>query len=111
VEKRRQEKHNSESATVFWKWEDIHIISGLRFRREVSCDQNRGIEPRFCTTEHIWTGRPSGTSSNTICSVSTSFATLPLSFNPRLKYLHNNTHIDEVANSTYNSCKYIILGS
>lgn len=63
-------------------------MSGLRFRREVSCDQNRGIEPRFWTTELIRVGNPSGTSSNIICSVSTSFATLPLSFTPRFRYLY-----------------------
>jgi hypothetical protein len=68
--------------------EDIPIISGLIFRREVSCDQNRGIEPRFWMTELIGMGRPSGTSSKIIGSVSTSFATLPFSLTPRLKYLH-----------------------
>lgn len=103
------EDKRSISVTVFRKWEHIHIISGLRFRREVSCDQKRGIEPRFWTTEHIWTGRPSGTSSNTICSVSTSLATLPLSFTPRLKYLNKNNHINEVVNCTHHSRKYIIL--
>ena len=65
----------------------IHIISGLIFKREVSCDQKRGIEPRFWTTELIRTGDPSAISSNTICSVSTSFATRPFSLTPRLRYL------------------------
>jgi len=70
------------------KWEDnIHIISGLIFSFEVSCDQKRGIEPRFWMIELIWMGKPSGTSSKTICSVSTSLATLPFSLTPRLKYL------------------------
>jgi hypothetical protein len=67
--------------------EFIHIMSGLRFSREDSCDQKSGIEPRFCTTELICTGCSSETSSNTTCSVSTSLATLPFSFTPRFRYL------------------------
>ena len=56
--------------------------------REVSWDQKRGIEPRICTTEVICVGHPAGALSITICSVSTSLATLPFSFTPRFKYLH-----------------------
>lgn len=51
-------------------------------------DQIRGTEPRYCTTELIRIVRPSVASSDTICSVSTSLATLPLLFTPRFKYLH-----------------------
>jgi len=76
------------------------MISGLIFRREVSCDQKRGIEPRFWMIELILMGRPSGTSSKTICSVSTSFATLPFSLTPRLKYLHVVIKINEVITDT-----------
>jgi hypothetical protein len=65
----------------------IHIMSGLRFNREVSWDQKRGIEPRFCTTELICIEHPSGASSKTNCSVSTSLATLPFSLTPRFRYL------------------------
>jgi len=75
------------------KIKDIHIISGLIFKREVSCDQNSGMEPRFWTTELICMGNPSGTSSKTICSVSTSLATLPFSFTPRFKYLNREAPV------------------
>lgn len=63
------------------------IISGLRFKREVSWDQKSGIDPRFCTTELICREHSCGESSNIICSVSTSLATCPFSFTPRFKYL------------------------
>jgi hypothetical protein len=63
----------------------LHIILGLIFNFDVSCDQNRGIEPLFCTTELTSAGP--GTASHTICSVSTSFATRPFSFTPLFKYL------------------------
>ena len=69
------------------------MMSGFKFKREVSWDQKSGIEPLFWTTELICVGHPSGTSSNTICSVSTSFATLPFSFTPRFKYLCNRREI------------------
>lgn len=73
----------------------IHIMSGLIFSREVSWDQNRGIEPRFCTTELICKEHPLGESSKTICSVSTSLATLPFSLTPRFKYLLQETEREE----------------
>jgi len=62
-------------------------MSGFILSHELSWDQKRGIEPRFCTTELIWEGIPPAVSSNTICSVSTSLATLPFSLTPRFKYL------------------------
>lgn len=69
----------------------LRCISGLAFRREASCDQKSGIDPRTCTTELIrsYPG-PDPVSSTTICSVSTSLATRPLSFTPRFKYLSAN---------------------
>lgn len=81
---------------------DIHIISGLRFNREVSCDQKSGIDPRFWMTELICVGNPSGTSSNTICSVSTSLATRPSSFTPLFRYLHYaKKKVDNIQGFTY----------
>ena len=68
----------------------LHIMSGCGVNTDVSCDQNSGMEPRICTTDVIGTFWPSGTSLVTICSISTSLATLPASFIPRLKYLHIN---------------------
>lgn len=63
----------------------LHIISGLGLSLEASCDQNRGIEPLICTTELIFPLHNPASSSRTICSVSTSFATLPRSLTPRFK--------------------------
>jgi hypothetical protein len=67
----------------------LHIMSGFIFSGEASWDQKRGIEPRIWTTELICIGDPSQASAKTICSVSTSLATLPLSLTPRFKYLHH----------------------
>lgn len=84
---RQSKQFQPTTSKINSKCHNIHIISGLILRREVSCDQKSGIDPRFWTTELICMGNPSGTSSNTICSVSTSLATLPFSFTPRFKYL------------------------
>lgn len=67
----------------------LHMISGLGLSRDISWDQKRGMEPRCCTTELICpVPRPIPVSSFiTNCSVSTSFATRPLSFTPLFKYL------------------------
>lgn len=70
-------------------YQSLHIMSGLIFIHDVSWDQKSGIDPRTCTTELICIGYPSGTSSTTICSVSTSLATLPFSLTPRFKYLYD----------------------
>ena len=88
-ENKKNVKHPNECHKI----KDIHLISGLIFKREVSCDQNSGMEPRFWTTELICKGNPSGTSSKTICSVSTSLATLPFSFTPRFKYLNREAPV------------------
>ena len=66
----------------------LHIMLGCGLNTDGFCDQNRGMEPRICTTDVIGIFCPSGTSLVTICSISTSLATLPASFIPRLKYLH-----------------------
>lgn len=66
----------------------LQCMSGLALRREASWDQKRGIDPRTWTTELIRSNPgPDPVSSTTICSVSTSFATRPLSLTPRFKYL------------------------
>uniref|UniRef100_A0A0A9E427 Uncharacterized protein n=1 Tax=Arundo donax TaxID=35708 RepID=A0A0A9E427_ARUDO len=62
-------------------------ISGLGLSREASCDQKRGIDPRICTTALILPLQEPASSSNTICSVSTSLATFPWSFTPLFRYL------------------------
>lgn len=66
---------------------NLQTISGLGLNLEASWDQNRGIEPRICTTELILPLHDPASSSRTICSVSTSLATLPQSFTPLFKYL------------------------
>ena len=62
-------------------------MSGLGLSREASWDQKRGIDPRICTTALILPFNEPASSSNTICSVSTSLATFPWSFTPLFKYL------------------------
>lgn len=62
-------------------------MSGLGLSREASCDQKRGMDPRICTMELILPFQEPASSSNTICSVSTSLATFPWSFTPLFKYL------------------------
>jgi hypothetical protein len=61
-------------------------MSGFGLSLLVSCDQKSGIEPRFCTTLVIGQWPFPTDSSATSCSVSTSFATRPLSLTPRFKY-------------------------
>lgn len=67
---------------------NLQTISGLGLNLEASWDQNRGIEPRICTTELILPLHDPASSSRTICSISTSLATLPQSFTPLFKYLN-----------------------
>ena len=57
------------------------MIGGFGRATLVSCVQYTGMEPRYCTKD---AKRPAW--SSTICSTSTSFATLPSSSTPRLRY-------------------------
>ena len=67
----------------------IQESSGLNLQNpNIFWDQIRGTEPRYCTTKLIHIVWPSTTSSDIICSVSTSLATLPLLCRPHFKYLH-----------------------
>lgn len=67
---------------------NLHKISGLIGHFVVSWDQKRGMDPLRCTIDVISHGISSCVSSNTICSISTSLATLPSSLTPRLKNLY-----------------------
>ena len=64
-----------------------YLIGGLKFMRVNSWLQNSGTEARICTKDKIfplWNCRVEA--SQTICSVSTSFAQCPSAFNPLFLY-------------------------
>lgn len=84
----------------------LRIISGLGLNLEASCDQKRGIDPRICTTELILPLHDPASSSRTICSVSTSFATLPQSFTPLFKYLQQINKPHYKSSYSDKKCKF-----
>lgn len=81
-------------------------MSGFGLSRDISWDQNNGMEPRCCTTELICPvhGSIPTSSFETTCSVSTSFATRPLSLTPLFKYLHCPVRFNDGNRGQFDAC-------
>lgn len=86
-----------EQALSFKDLQNARIMSGFGLRRDASCDQKRGIDPRIWTTEDTSHRDIPDSSFVMICSVSTSFATLPLSFTPLLRYLDPHVKASKIS--------------